>query len=720
MVIRLGDKKVCNCNKAVQKLVYILLIISVSFFIFTLEKVYIENCPKALKGELEYRWEPSFMCSEFFKKGSMTDFKWETAQHAPLFSNKNGVLWIKVKLNKIDSKEPCIFLSRVIGDSFEVFIGDKLIFSDDKFKHIEGDNEILDTLIPLPLEYENTELYIKIHSSVNSYVGIHGDAYLDSYGNITKHKFNRYVFGISIGLFFIVLSLVMFIASIYYSKELRIPIITLGIAAFSAGVWNITGPDGLLSVVDENAGVLYYLYNLSMLVTPAALAYFFKMVLGKRYEKITKWISRVLTFYCVLYMVVYTLNIPFEGIFRIIINYGNRTLPVVLSFEIIVLNIIAIIYVFNKNTSFKIFAAGSVVLGITAILNMINVFCFRDSSLFFSLGIAVFIISLFLIAARNFAINYKKLEEYSIELKCKNAQLEIAKDELAISRDKMAKWSQELEKNVKERTIELEHKNKELEDTIEDLHRTREQLIESEKMVSLGRMIAGVAHEINTPVGIGITAISYLDEKTKNIKESYKNNSLKKSHFEEYMDACAETSTIINSNLKRAAELIKSFKQMAADQYSYEIRNFNVREYIDWIILNLKPHLKKTKHVVCVKCEDNLVITNYPGAFSQIITNLVMNSLMHGYNEEDSGKIIIDIKTDKDRLILKYSDDGNGIPNEILEKIYEPFFTSKRGTGGTGLGMNIVYNIVTQTLRGSIQCNSKIGEGTEFILNIPI
>lgn len=709
-----------KCNKTIQKLVYLVLIISVAFFIFKLEKIYIKNCPGLLKGDWKYRLESPSIDSKLLEKSSIPSFKWKSSQNAPLCLNKNGVLWIKIKPKGTKFQEQYVFLSRVIGDSLEVFVNDKLIFSDNKFIHIEGDNEILDSFIPLPSGYENMELYIKICSNVNSYVGIHGDAYLDSYNNITKYIFHRYISGVSIGLFFIVLSLAMFIASIYYGNEARNSIITLGIAAFSAGIWNVAGTDGLLVAANKNAGILYYLYNLSMLVTPVALAYFFKMTLGKRYIKITKWISRILTLYCVLYMVVYTLNIPFEGIFRRIINYGNHTLPIVFTLEIIVVNIIAIIYVFNESTSYKIFAAGSVILGITSILNMINIFLFRNSGLLLSVGFAIFIISLSLVAARNFAINYKKLEKYSTELKCKNTQLEIAKDELAISRDKMAKWNQELEKSVKERTMELEYKNKELKDTIEDLKRTRGQLMESEKMVSLGRMIAGVAHEINTPVGIGITAVSYLDEKTKDIKESYKNNALKKSHFEEYIDVCIETSSIIASNLQKAAELIRSFKQMAADQYSYEKRSFNVREYIDWIILNLKPHLKKTKHTVNVICDDKLVINSYPGAFSQIITNFIMNSLMHGYNEEDSGKIVIDIKADKNILILKYSDDGNGIPDEILEKIYEPFYTSKLGTGGTGLGMNIVYNIVTQTLKGSIQCNSKIGEGTEFILYIPI
>jgi signal transduction histidine kinase len=141
---------------------------------------------------------------------------------------------------------------------------------------------------------------------------------------------------------------------------------------------------------------------------------------------------------------------------------------------------------------------------------------------------------------------------------------------------------------------------------------------------------------------------------------------------------------------------------------------------MDEILLNLRPKLKRTKHKINVVCEEDIVIESYPGAVSQVITNLVMNSLIHAYDEGDSGIMEIGITRSDNQMVIRYSDNGKGIPKENLDKIYDPFFTTKRGNGGTGLGLNIVYNIISQKLGGTITCESTQGEGTTFIISIPI
>ena len=267
---------------------------------------------------------------------------------------------------------------------------------------------------------------------------------------------------------------------------------------------------------------------------------------------------------------------------------------------------------------------------------------------------------------------------------------------------------------------ELQDKNEILQETLEKLKEAQKQIIAQEKLASLGSLTAGIAHEINTPIGIGVTAASVLEEKTKSLLQLYESGSMKRSELKKYLDTATQSSQIILANLNRAAKLIQSFKQVAVDQSSEEQRIFEVKEYLDEILLQLQPKLKKTKHQIEICGYDSLTINNYPGAFSQIITNLIMNSLIHAYNESDSGNIIIKYQQENKYFILEYEDDGKGIPSDKLNKIFDPFFTTKRNQGGTGLGLHIVYNIVTQKLFGNINCQSHLGVGTKFIIKIPI
>jgi signal transduction histidine kinase len=177
---------------------------------------------------------------------------------------------------------------------------------------------------------------------------------------------------------------------------------------------------------------------------------------------------------------------------------------------------------------------------------------------------------------------------------------------------------------------------------------------------------------------------------------------------------------MILSNLERAADLIQSFKQVAVDQSSEAQRCFNVKEYLEEIILSLRNTLKKTKHTVKIEGDETLILDSYPGVFSQIVTNLVMNSLIHAYDQEDFGQIRLDFKREGECVIFQYADDGKGIHPENLSKIFDPFFTTNRSQGGTGLGLHIVYNLVSQQLKGTIQCESQVNVGTTFIIKLPI
>lgn len=274
------------------------------------------------------------------------------------------------------------------------------------------------------------------------------------------------------------------------------------------------------------------------------------------------------------------------------------------------------------------------------------------------------------------------------------------------------------EQNLK-RNFELEKANEELEVSISHLKLTQEQLIESEKMASLGALVAGVAHEINTPIGIGLTGITHFVEISKKLRQLYDNDKMSEDDFEEYLKTSQELAGLINTNLQRAANLVKSFKQVAVDQTSEEKRKFDLKDYINEILSSIYSITKKTKLNIIVSCDNDIKINSYPGALSQIITNLIMNSIIHAYENGEKGTLNINVTKKDDKIELIYKDDGKGIPIENLSKIFDPFFTTNRENGGSGLGLNIIYNIVTTKLNGRIKCKNNL-KGVEFIITFKV
>ncbi len=268
---------------------------------------------------------------------------------------------------------------------------------------------------------------------------------------------------------------------------------------------------------------------------------------------------------------------------------------------------------------------------------------------------------------------------------------------------------------------QLEETNLLLEDSLINLRDTQNQLIESEKLAALGRLVAGVSHEINTPLGIGITSISFLEKECNDITHIMKENKLTKTELTDFLDGLNTTTKLVLTNLKNAAVLVNKFKQIAVDQSTEELREFNLHEYLDGIIQSLSPQLKHTNYSVDLTCPIDINIRSYPSILTQIITNLVMNSLIHGFDgvKEGTMKLSVDPVVDK-LLTIHYKDDGIGIEPDHLEKIFEPFFTTKRGQGGVGLGLNIVYNLITRTLSGKIDVKSEPGGGVHFIIRIPL
>ncbi len=266
----------------------------------------------------------------------------------------------------------------------------------------------------------------------------------------------------------------------------------------------------------------------------------------------------------------------------------------------------------------------------------------------------------------------------------------------------------------------LAQAKREAEQTLEELRNTQESLIQSEKMAALGGLVAGVAHEINTPIGITLSSSTYLDAETAKISSRYHAGELSGDELESYFDTARQSARLMTVNSQRAAELVHSFKQVAVDQSGGERRDFDLKTYIEEILLSLQPKLKKTPVRVELDCPAGMIVDSFPGALSQCLTNFIVNSLTHAFDPQQAGHIAIRASLmEDDRVELVYADDGKGIPPEHQSKVFEPFFTTRRGKGGSGLGLHIVYNIVHQTLKGDLKMASEPGLGVIFTITFP-
>jgi signal transduction histidine kinase len=266
----------------------------------------------------------------------------------------------------------------------------------------------------------------------------------------------------------------------------------------------------------------------------------------------------------------------------------------------------------------------------------------------------------------------------------------------------------------------LEKQNAALNQALTQLQEAQSELVRQEKLASLGQMVAGVAHEINTPLGICVTATSHLVQELKLTKEELAAGEMTEDSLNAFFDVVDQSLRIMTTNTQRAASLVRSFKQVAVDQSSDNIRNFNLGKYVGEILLSLQPKLKGRPIKVQVDCPPELEVDSFPGAVSQIVTNMVVNSLVHGFERDQPGNITIRARLEEDDMVaFEYGDDGAGMDADTLAKLFDPFFTTKRGSGGSGLGGHILYNLVTGALGGSLRAESSPGKGLQYQLRFP-
>ncbi len=263
------------------------------------------------------------------------------------------------------------------------------------------------------------------------------------------------------------------------------------------------------------------------------------------------------------------------------------------------------------------------------------------------------------------------------------------------------------------------HRAEQLDQAYQALQNASEKLIKSEKMASLGSLVAGIAHEMNTPIGNSLTVATALREKAHQFSTSVREGTLKKTILNDFLDVLTEATALLESNTRRAAQLVGHFKQVAVDQSSERRRNFDLRQAIEETLWTLEPTVKHTRHKISTNIPEGIQCDTYPGALGQILTNLVSNSLHHGFEHQQEGHIQINAFCAQGTIHLEYLDDGCGIPQSSIGKVFDPFFTTKLGQGGSGLGLHIIYNLVTGLLGGDINIASEIDQGVRITMHFP-
>lgn len=271
-----------------------------------------------------------------------------------------------------------------------------------------------------------------------------------------------------------------------------------------------------------------------------------------------------------------------------------------------------------------------------------------------------------------------------------------------------------IENHLKE---QVENKTRELEETINRLRLTQENLIESEKLASLGSLVAGVSHEINTPIGVALTATSHLEEIAKELKTNFDNGNLKKNDLSNYLTNAIDGNNLATNSLKKAANLITCFKQLAIKDSDEETQNINIFDLINSAILSFQYSKNIERIEIKNSFDRDIFIDIHPMDLYQIITQLISNSLMHAFNKKSSGKITIKGSNRNSKLTIDYRDNGEGIPKTLQKKVFDPFFTTKRSGGGTGLGLSIIYNQVTK-LGGTVKLTNNHPTGVKFLIKI--
>jgi PAS domain S-box-containing protein len=288
------------------------------------------------------------------------------------------------------------------------------------------------------------------------------------------------------------------------------------------------------------------------------------------------------------------------------------------------------------------------------------------------------------------------------------------------AQEQIEELNSQLELRVADRTAELQNANEELSHTLKTLKIAKDQLVQSEKLAALGALVAGVAHELNTPIGNGLTVASSLEDRVKKFSVMLETG-IKRSELQTFVNDTRLAAEILERNLARAGALVADFKQVAVDQTSSQRRKFALHAFVSEVLTTLSPAIRKSGCDIQKEISPHLALNSYPGPLGQVLTNLINNAMVHGFFAEQTGVITVSAQAVENGLLeISVRDTGRGIKSQDLNRVFEPFFTTRLGQGGSGLGLHIVHNIVTGILGGTIEVQSLPGQGSTFTLTVPV
>ncbi|KZN52048.1 sensor histidine kinase [Pseudoalteromonas luteoviolacea] len=325
----------------------------------------------------------------------------------------------------------------------------------------------------------------------------------------------------------------------------------------------------------------------------------------------------------------------------------------------------------------------------------------------------------------NYSARATKSDIEEVNMLANNLNIMLARTQNQLARHQADKLeikqlNQNLEEKVNQRTIALREANQELLNTLERMHQYQNQIVENEKMASLGQMVAGVAHEVNTPIGLGVTGSTLLRDKLADINAAFEQKTLTSKQLERFIHDGIENLDLIYRNLNRAAELISSFKKVAVSQDVEVSSEVNINKLFQAIVSSMRAEIDIKNVTWQLSCSEKLTVRTKAGLLQQVFEQLLSNSLIHGFLDLKDNQIHIYVEQHSQSLEIIYQDNGVGVSNAVKKRIFDPFVTTKRGEGGSGLGMHLVYNLITQALGGTITLSDDIKKGTKFIITLPL
>lgn len=326
------------------------------------------------------------------------------------------------------------------------------------------------------------------------------------------------------------------------------------------------------------------------------------------------------------------------------------------------------------------------------------------------------------------SVDFERLDHLEVDLRTRGRnELKVLEEafndmiqKLRAARLELHEANLSLERKVDQRTRKLVDANRTLEHTLAELRATQDHLIQSEKMASLGQLVAGVAHELNTPIGNALVTASILEAAAKELQATVLHGELRKSALLYYVQSNIPMVELISRSCERAADLIASFKQVAVDQTSEKRRVFDLRQLVEDNVAAVRPSFRRMPWNIALDIPAGISCDSHPGPLGQVIANLVQNAVLHGFAGRDRGTLTITATARGDTVEMVFSDDGCGMPAEVLKRIFEPFYTTRLGQGGSGLGLSIVLNIVTGMLGGTVHAASAPGDGTRVTVSMPV